>query len=1081
MTSLTTSSENVLKGTSDKRKTLLKEEQPERDERDAFSSITARSPVLCDTPTEKTSETKKKKRKSTNTNTCNHKRTNWIHSTKVETQEDRDKYNEQQRKWRADRLANDPSVKEKHNQYRKKNRDRINHNKRELRKRNKNKINQYHRDWILQQKANNSSTQQSLSSLPVKTKSRQMTAEQQRIEKNKIRRAYYRKNAPGILRKQKESYKEAKNRKKAKDNADFEKLMSAKTQLLDSFKKESKKLTPTLSDQVFIRFLCHVVAPEYVVSPQYEAKPKQQKAIVLKSEVGDISDCDNGIEFVEYSGDESDEHSVKQGLTEWEYERDREISSSCCHTGLMSWLAFKNLSLASIEESKTTLRPALNKKRKRRTVTNCIGLSDKQQYNFKLCRNLLHPTSTQQSRYLMEHLSWTPTSKTVNKDISYNIVLTRDEFDRLVQPGWLNDNLLDFLFRYLLRGICPDDLIYGIVGCSKYQWIRDIKHIKQCKGKKRWSKTSNVLNNELTFMPLNINDNHWVLAVLFLPKLVATRQAMDKGLSCILYFDPMNKHLSPDPEVVINGILERKTIHDNLLRWLNWELGDENNPIFDCQTFPLLYAFANDKWPTQPNDNWYDCGCYVFHFGYGVARWYDGWRCKKSCSDNNRIESLTTSIETTSFLNDNIQDGDDLAFQLRVQISALIHSLDERPTINDINPHYPQTNFTTPAKRDDGSSHKKSLKKTAERSMVTRNSGANNRSRNTIQKCPSLHSSHFKPELVDKSLINLFTTFVKRDMSSSFTNYFHTIIPLTNSCRMNYQSKQAIRVFYGMTQPTKTQSKEYDVRSVYGSLAVLKSTGGHPSDSYKVFPFTPRIEEMSNGLTTFLKSKGLTNNSFLPFNFLEIKIYLGDDIFISHCNNAILDSDGNPLRLGCNKQVNSHNDLNFSDEGVQSLSDTASGDQPTVTFTIGSTRRLIFDHMTKNPGLKCWSTVDSQQSVSFDLKHGSVFVLSPEDDKPSNLSRLNTTKHKTKHRAEFGNNGISFAFVFRRVKNTSKFNPVDNTWLWRLESKKTKQKIEEYIRNNGSKHDMFRRSNQCLEIRSLDSNIRSFISNIQSL
>ena len=95
MTSLTTSSENVLKGTSDKRKTLLKEEQPERDERDAFSSITARSPVLCDTPTEKTSETNKKKRKSTNTDTCNHKRTKWIHYTKVETQEDRDKYNEQ--------------------------------------------------------------------------------------------------------------------------------------------------------------------------------------------------------------------------------------------------------------------------------------------------------------------------------------------------------------------------------------------------------------------------------------------------------------------------------------------------------------------------------------------------------------------------------------------------------------------------------------------------------------------------------------------------------------------------------------------------------------------------------------------------------------------------------------------------------------------------------------------------------------------------------------------------------------------------------------------------------------------------
>ena len=103
-------------------------------------------------PTKKTNETKKPKQKRTITKTCNHKRTKWIHYTQVKTQENRDKYNEQQRKWRADPVADNPTTKLKHNQYRKEHKGCINQNKRELRKCNQDKINQYQCDFYEKQK-----------------------------------------------------------------------------------------------------------------------------------------------------------------------------------------------------------------------------------------------------------------------------------------------------------------------------------------------------------------------------------------------------------------------------------------------------------------------------------------------------------------------------------------------------------------------------------------------------------------------------------------------------------------------------------------------------------------------------------------------------------------------------------------------------------------------------------------------------------------------------------------------------------------------------------------------------------------
>ena len=98
---------------------------------------------------------------------------------------------------------------------------------------------------------------------------------------------------------------------------------------------------------------------------------------------------------------------------------------------------------------------------------------------------------------------------------------------------------------------------------------------------------------------------------------------------------------------------------------------------------------------------------------------------------------------------------------------------------------------------------------------------------------------------------------------------------------MNYQSKQAIRVLYGESHSRENLSNKYNVCSVYGPTAVLKSNGAHPLDLYKVFPILPEIKNMARLLISFVKKMGLAPDSVVGFNFLEIKIYIDNDIFLS--------------------------------------------------------------------------------------------------------------------------------------------------------------------------------------------------------
>ena len=339
---------------------------------------------------------------------------------------------------------------------------------------------------------------------------------------------------------------------------------------------------------------------------------------------------------------------------------------------------------------------------------------------------------------------------------------------------------------------------------------------------------------------------------------------------------------------------------------------------------------------------------------------------------------------------------------------------------------------------------------------------------------PPIGSVKIEPNDIDINVRKKFCEFIKKSMVP-FDQFFDPIIPLTNSCRMNYQSQQAIRVFYGKQDVIKS-TPGYAVRSVYGPEQVMYSTGHHPANGYKVRPFTEEIEELSDLVLASVRKNDSTIDETLKYNFMEIKIYLGNDML---CDNGITlkNCDNENLRMGCNKRVNAHNDLCYSDDGVQSKRDTACPELPTATFTVGSSRQLTFERMFKKLRNHSWSTYDSKHWVQYELDDGSIFVLVAMDDKPIKFEGINSGYYKTKHQVQFDNPGISFGFVFRLVRTQSTFDPQTNCWIYWMENSVLRETVWEFIKKHAQQYKEVNDKDTKIEMEVILRNIHQFIAN----
>ena len=256
----------------------------------------------------------------------------------------------------------------------------------------------------------------------------------------------------------------------------------------------------------------------------------------------------------------------------------------------------------------------------------------------------------------------------------------------------------------------------------------------------------------------------------------------------------------------------------------------------------------------------------------------------------------------------------------------------------------------------------------------------------------------------------------KTEFLKLYTTLIVRIAPGTNAAKWSHQTPQPLRMFYSRFD-LDSRWKNTSKRFLYGAKGVFSSTGIHPNN-FKVRPFTAELE----GLASLVQEA-----TGILVTALEIKIYQGDQILMDkNTGIGLLDNLGNPLKLHSNSSTRKHTDTRVDKDGKQLSTDSVCIDQSIATFTVGSSRKLSFHHMTKLEFSDKWIET-KPLGQQFDLEHGSLFVLSPQDETPK---LFKGTYHKAKHSAKLMGQDISFAFIFRSVKEESWFDSTTHQWTW---------------------------------------------------
>lgn len=195
-----------------------------------------------------------------------------------------------------------------------------------------------------------------------------------------------------------------------------------------------------------------------------------------------------------------------------------------------------------------------------------------------------------------------PSAKLSNELIvlNYNIDITREKFFCLAPQTWLNDEIINFHMGMLIEDINKkpiNERTSIVMNTFFYERLMDEKETGSFTYKNvvRWTiKFENVLTKDLIVIPINQNNTHWVLVVVY---------PMEKR---IVYYDSMYK---------TQGIGQNYL--KNVLRWLSLEaIGSKkyNKPSapgnFDQSEWSLIDGCIGV--PQQGNG--FDCGVYVIFF-----------------------------------------------------------------------------------------------------------------------------------------------------------------------------------------------------------------------------------------------------------------------------------------------------------------------------------------------------------------------------------------------------------------------------------------------------------------------------------
>ncbi|EDO17497.1 hypothetical protein Kpol_1058p34 [Vanderwaltozyma polyspora DSM 70294] len=153
-----------------------------------------------------------------------------------------------------------------------------------------------------------------------------------------------------------------------------------------------------------------------------------------------------------------------------------------------------------------------------------------------------------------------------------NIEITLRDFKTLDQGRWLNDTIIEFFMKFVEQNtpgsIAYNSFFYSNLSRRGYDGVR------------RWMKKKkvNILDLNKVFVPINLNQSHWVLCIIDIPQ------------KSILFADS----LSVGPSSTSFHVMEN--LQDYIIKESNGKIGSN---------FKLVYL------TTPQQDNGFDCGIYL--------------------------------------------------------------------------------------------------------------------------------------------------------------------------------------------------------------------------------------------------------------------------------------------------------------------------------------------------------------------------------------------------------------------------------------------------------------------------------------
>jgi sentrin-specific protease 1 len=154
------------------------------------------------------------------------------------------------------------------------------------------------------------------------------------------------------------------------------------------------------------------------------------------------------------------------------------------------------------------------------------------------------------------------------------------------EKGWLNDEIINDSMNILVSNnssknvICLSTFFYSsLAHDNTFKYLNVIK----------WNYNTDIFSFDKILLPINIDNMHWVLVVVFIKS------------STIIYYDSLLSNSKTANLILVN-----------ILKWLKIE-GEIRNRNSNLWTTTI-----NDSIPKQ--ENTYDCGLYIIKFAEYIIK-----------------------------------------------------------------------------------------------------------------------------------------------------------------------------------------------------------------------------------------------------------------------------------------------------------------------------------------------------------------------------------------------------------------------------------------------------------------------------